>query len=107
MKNKTFIIILALFLLFLTLGACVDAPRENEPPCDLVSQKSADCSGVYMKNASAVTVEREVFFTDEDGNVWVFQLAAGEPEVNQHVILVLYDNNTPTYISDDEIVEWR
>lgn len=61
---------------------------------------------VYMVDASAVTVGREIWFTDENGQIWIWALGNSDAPVNRHVILVLSDNNTPD-ITDDIIVEWR
>lgn len=104
-NNKVFIAITVLFFMFIALVACGDVSDQQSDDGFCVTAEHD--TGVYTVNASAVTEEGEVYFTDETGNIWVFELADGEPAVNQHVVLVLWDNETPFLITDDVILEWR
>ena len=108
MSNKMFSVVLALFFAILVLCACTGAGSDASNISGEPQRESQDEIGaVYTLNASAVTENGEVFFASEDGNLWVCEIADGEPAINQHVILVLWDNGTPDFLTDDVILEWR
>lgn len=119
MSNRMFSIILGVFFAILVLCACtgagsdasgINGEPQRESQFDYREQYAMnpdEIGAVYTLNASAVTENGEVFFASEDGNMWVCEIADGEPAINQHVILVLWDNGTPDFLTDDVILEWR
>ena len=101
--KRVFCVVLVTALFLCGFSGCV--PAETEPA---ESNAFVPASGaVYMVDADAVTANGEILFVDENGNLWAWGLSENDLPVNDHVILVLHDNDTPGFIADDIIIEWR
>ena len=69
-------------------------------------KKSREIGKLYTVSAVAETRDDVVWFLDENGNEWLAWLD-GSSEVAGEYTLVLWDNATPSDITDDVILEWR
>ena len=90
-----------LSFLFCSCGGFSDPPQEQPKELETIS------GTVYTRSASAVTDDSKVFFTDSEGNIWVWFLAYSDDPVVGNYTLILTDNNTPNDITDDIVLAWR
>ena len=101
--KRVFCAVLAMALFLCGFFGCTPQPEEPGESNAFVPLSGS----VYMVDASAVTEGGEILFEDERGHLWAWPLGENDLPVNDHVILVLHDNNTPAEITDDIIIEWR